>query len=277
MKTTIKNLLPSSLFIYLQYFKVRKEILNLKNPKTFSEKIQWIKLYGNLEKYAPFVDKYEVREFVQKTIGREYLIPLLGVWGGWEEIPIFNLPGKFILKATHGSGWVAICHDKKQIDFSILKSLVDSWISRSFYAENREPQYKHIAHRVIGEKYLGEAVDYKFHCTDGEVRTIEVHTNRFSYHKIYFMDTKWKMLRVTVEGYARETHIIPKPENIEKMIAIAASLSSFFPYVRVDLYNISGKIYFGELTFTPGNGTQKFSADRRFGELIDITRYKYDN
>lgn len=255
-------------------------MLNLNNPNSFSEKIQWIKVFGQLEKYSKYVDKYDVREYVKNTAGKQYLIPLVGMWNNFENIPFEKLPKKFVLKATHGSGYNYICKDKSLIDIKQLKKLASKWLKENYYKKGREEQYKLCWPKIICEGYLeddsGSLRDYKIFCFNGIPQIIQIDSDRFSVHKRDLMNIDWERLPVTLGGHSNLNKIILKPKKLPEMIEIAKKLSKKIPFVRVDLYLINNKIYFGELTFTPGNGLEKFfpnEADYQFGELIDLSKY----
>jgi TupA-like ATPgrasp len=270
--------IPDNLFIRLTYFQAKHKLLNTKNPRTFSEKIQWIKLYGHLEDYGIYTDKLLVREYVKRTIGQEYLIPLIGQWDTFNDIQFEDLPEKFVLKATHGSGYNFICKYKTKINKDDLKNLVNGWFSENFYTLFREAQYKNLKPRLLCENYLedeyGELKDYKFCCFDGKPNFLEIHSGRNSEHVVEILDLNWSKLpfNTMTKDASFQT---PKPKNFTKMLKIAARLSKGFPFVRIDLYSVYGKIYFGEMTFTPLEGYPYLgTTDVALGELLDLTKFK---
>lgn len=255
------------------------KFLNLSNPQTICEKIQWIKLYDHLEMYTRYVDKYEVRNYVKDKIGKKYLIPLLGVWEKFEDINFDNLPNKFVLKATHGSGYVFVCKDKNLIEFKKLHQKANNWLTENFYKKTREVQYSLCKPRLICEEYMedkeGQLTDYKFYCFNGKPELIEVHTGRFTDHKIDFVDLNFNRLPIRSPLLAKSDNLT-KPINLKEMVEISRALSEDFPFVRVDLYSVQGKTYFGELTFTPANGLlmfQPLEVHYKLGKLIDLTKY----
>lgn len=279
IKKGLFRFLPDKLYIMFDYFLNKKKLLSLNNPKTYSEKIQWIKAYGDLEKYAKYVDKFEVRDYISKTIGEKYLIPLIGVWEKFDDIPFNILPQKFALKATHGTGYNFLCKDKSSLDRDVLKKTVDNWIKQNYYTINRERQYKLLKPKIICEKYLedqsGQLTDYKFYCRNGKPKIIQVSSSRFSEHKLDLLDLNWNKLSIFY-GYPNSNKVISKPDNFQEMIEISKKLSKIFTFVRVDLYSVNKKVYFGELTFTPGSGLAELkplSAEYRLGELIDLSKY----
>ncbi len=271
--------LPERLSLRLQYFINIRSFLSLRNPKRFTEKLQWIKVYGNLELYTQYADKYELRGYVKSVIGEHYLIPLLGVWEKFDEIPFKALPKKFVIKATHGSGYNFICLDKAALNRREIKAVVNKWTNENYYNHSRETQYKLCKPRIICEKYIedpsGNLKDYKFFCFNGEPVIVQLDSDRFTGHRTNLMDLNWNKLPVNYT-YPNLTDEAPKPMNFDKMLEISRKLSKPFPFVRVDLYSVKDRIYFGELTFTPGSGLYRFtpnSYDYWLGEYLDLTKY----
>jgi hypothetical protein len=279
IRSTVKSNMSDKVFIYLQYYQSKKRLLNLRNPKTYSEKLQWTKIYGELEQYSMYADKLTVRPYIKDTIGEKYLIPLLGHWDNFDDIDFNALPNQFVLKATHGSGYNFLCTDKAAIDMPALKKEVASWTEDNFYDHQREVQYKHLKPHLVAEHYLedesGELRDYKFTCSKGNIDFIELHSNRVSGHNVQLMDKNW--VRLPFETIAGEPHeILPKPANYDEVLTVVSKLAHDFPFVRVDLYLANGQIYFGELTYTPGDGTFPFvgESDLSMGKLIDLSGFK---
>ncbi|WP_058991128.1 ATP-grasp fold amidoligase family protein [Anaerococcus rubeinfantis] len=255
--------------------------LNLNNPKTFNEKLQWLKLYDRKPRYTMMVDKYKVREYIADKIGEEYLISLLGVWDDPDDIDFDSLPNKFVLKCNHDSGGLSICRDKKNFDANIAKKKLKKSLKTNYYYSGREWPYKNVPRKIIAEKYMvddsnsDEFTDYKFFCFNGYVDCVMVCLDRNSGDpKFYFFDKDWKLKRLNKRGKeAPKDFTIPKPECIAEMFEIASKLSEGFPFVRVDLYQSYGKIYFGEMTFYPDSGFDSNilpEADLYLGSLIDI-------
>jgi hypothetical protein len=275
----IGNLLTDKQFIIIDNLFVLGNIPDLRNPKTFADKIQWLKVYGNLEQYTPYVDKFEVRKYITKTIGNKYLIPLLGVWDDIEDINFNELPRQFVMKATHGSSYVFICKDKSTLNIRAIKKTMQLWLNDDFYKKTREIQYKNCKPKIICEKYMedqsGGLMDYKFFCFNGKPYFIEIHSDRFSDHKINIVDLNFKSHSLKSTSY-QESKSIVKPKNSKEMIHIAKRLSNGFPFVRVDLYSVHNVLYFGELTFTPANGYKLFDPsieDYHLGNLVDLSKY----
>lgn len=257
--------------------------LNLENPQSFAEKIQWLKLNWYDELAIQCADKYSVREYVQRTIGNEYLNELLGVYDNIDSIEVSELPEQFVLKGTHGSHFNIICPDKSKLDWKKIKRKLRRWSSINYYWQNREWVYRDLKPRFIVEKYLDDKTgtsltDYKFYCFNGKPAFCQVIKNRGKNESIDFYDLKWEHLPFT--GLRRIPFAdsnIPKPDGYEKMTELAEKLSAPFPFVRADFYNIKGKIVFGELTFFPQSGLGEFSPveyDNQISDQIIISKIK---
>lgn len=282
-KRKIFSFLTDKQVVLLDYFFTFGRIPNLVNPRRITEKIQWIKLFGNLERYSFYQDKYEVRRFVRKTVGAKYLVPLLGVWDKFEQIDFDKLPKRFVLKANHGANYNFICKDKSHIDKEKLKKTVNFWMNDNLYKMTRESQYKNINPKIICEKYIkddsGKLTDYKFIYSNGKLQMIDVHLDRFTNHRTLMMSPTWRRLPMSVsfEPKGEEKTTPPKPANLKEMISVSKKLARQFPFVRVDMYSVNSKTYFGELTITPANGLMQYdppSVDLRLGNLLDISKYK---
>lgn len=258
--------------------------LNLKNPKTFCEKLQWLKLYDRKPKYTQMVDKYEVKRYVANKIGEKYIIPTFGVWNKPEEIEWDRLPGRFVLKTTHGGGGngVIICKNKKSLDKDkTIQQLKDS-LRADLYHDFREWPYKNVKKRIIAEKFIApekdslpvDLPDYKFFCFNGRVRFFKVDTGRFVDHHANYYSTDGNLLNFGEKGLEPDPTInISFSENLHEMIYLAEKLSVNIPFIRVDLYDVNGKIYFGELTFYPAAGFGPFTPEEwntKIGNMIKI-------
>jgi len=274
----ILRILPTKPALYLIYFRGYKKILDLKNPKTYGEKIQWLKIHGGLEELSPYVDKYEVRSFIEKSIGSEYLNKLYGVYDDVESINFDKLPNKFVLKSTNGSGAVLICKDKKSFNIQKAKKIMKKWLKDNYYKEKKEPQYKNIRNRIIIEKYMeddsGSLTDYKFYCFNGKVYCYGIFYDRFENKRIDFYDKSGNKLKSVKTGNVPNSNKIEKyDQKLKKMIDLAEKLSSSFTMVRVDFYYYNNKIIFGELTFTDGAGSDPWTPkkfDYEIGSKIDL-------
>lgn len=278
-----KNLIkiPDKIYLQLKYETIIGNKLNLVEPKTFNEKLQWLKLYDRNPKYINMVDKYEAKQYVSNLIGNQYIIPTLGIYNKFEEINFEKLPNEFVLKPTHTSGDIYVCKNKENINLKELKRLTSKWLKRNYYYVHREWPYKNIKPRLIIEKYMKEEnkeelTDYKFMCFNGKVKCSFVCLDRYSKDglKVDFYDINWKKLPFS-RHYPNSDIIIPKPHNYELMINLAEKLSKGIPFVRVDFYEINGKVYFGELTFYPGSGFEEFKPekfDKILGDLIKLPK-----
>ena len=266
LERRISRLIWDSLYLKIKYKLVTGKKLNLKNPKSFNEKIQWLKLHDRKTEYTQLVDKYEVRQYIARTIGEDYLIPLLGVFENFEEIDFNALPDQFVLKPNHTSGNVYICEDKSKLDYAELKEKMTMWLKRRYYWSHREWPYKNIKPRIICEKYMAdesgiELKDYKIFCFNGEPKLIQVDFDRHKNHKRNLYTLDWQYLNARIKCPNDPSVIIPKPERLSDMLCLAIKLSKNIPHVRVDLYSVLTKIYFGELTFYHGSGYEKFDPD----------------
>lgn len=277
-----KNLSPyisSDRFFLKVYYRLAiGKALNLDNPKTFTEKIQWLKLHNTNPLYSKMVDKYQVREIVKSKIGESYLIPLLGVYDSFDEITFNRLPNKFVLKTTHDSGNVFVCEDKGKFDFKLAKLKLTNALSKNYFYLSREYPYKNAIPKIIAEAFIETdtpelgMVDYKFFCFDGVPKFLLVVSGRGNETRNNFFDLEFKPFEVK-GGFEASEHKIIKPDNFDTMIEIAKELSEGLIHVRIDLYNIAGKIYFGEFTFHHNGGLIKFEdgkEDLRWGNLINL-------
>lgn len=267
-------------YLKLIYFLSTKERLNLNNPQNFTQKLQWMKLFYRNPIMTQCVDKFSVREFVQKKIGETYLIPLLGIYTNFNEINFDKLPNEFVLKTTHDSGGIVICKNKFSFNKKKAKKKLTSHLNYNFYLKSREYPYKNVPHRIIAEKYMKQddsqdLIDYKFFCFDGNVKYCQVIRNRSTNETIDFFDRNWtRQDFIGLNKYATHANPAPKkPEKYEEMITIAEKLSSDFIFCRIDLYFINKQIYFGEITFFPSSGIGEFSPkiwNQRIGNLINL-------
>ena len=242
-----------------EYLKVFGNILDWNNLRTYTEKMQWEKIYDKNPIKTTLTDKYAVREWVEGKIGKEYLIPLIGVWDSFDNIDFDLLPKQFVLKTNHGTGTNLIVKDKYKINMRRAKRMFDDWMKTDYaFTNSLQLHYRDIKRKIIAEKYLetnlGELQDYKFLCFDGKPCFCWVDLGRYSKHTRTVFDMNWKLQPWTQASYGIANYDIPMPKNFDMMIDIANILSKGFSHVRVDLYNIDGKIYFGEMTFTNGSG-----------------------
>ena len=255
--------------------------LDLENPKSFSEKLQWLKLYDRKPEYTTMVDKYAVKEYVANIIGEEYIIPTLGVWDDVEEIEWDKLPNQFVLKTTHDSGGVVICRDKQIFDKEKAKKKLQKSLKHNYYMSGREWPYKNVPRRIIAEKYIepepeiNDLPDYKFFCFDGEVKALFVATDRQKEGedvKFDFFDADFNHLPFK-QGHEHAAITPQKPKNFELMKKAAAQLSKGLPQARVDLYEVGDKVLFGEVTLFHFSGLVPFRPDewdKIFGDMLTL-------
>lgn len=260
--------LPDKPFLCLMYYCRIGKKLDLNNPKTFNEKLQWIKLYDRKPQYTVMVDKYLVKKYVADLIGSQYIIPTLGVWERFEQINFAKLPDQFVLKCTHDSGGLVICKDKNKLNFDEVRKKINKCLKKNYYWHGREWPYKDVKPRIIAEKYMedsknhenqnefeGSLTDYKFYCFNGKMKMMMMGSNRFTKKATTFdyFDEDFNWLEITW-GYPRSEQKPKKPQNFEKMKELAERLSEGLTEARIDFYQSNEKIYFGEITFFDGSG-----------------------
>lgn len=265
-------------FIKWEYFSGMRKFPNLQNPKTYNEKLQWLKLNDIHPEYSKLVCKYDAKEYVRNILGDDVIIPTLGVWNTFEEIDFDTLPNQFVLKTTHDSGGVVVVKDKSTMDMAAAKAKLQRSLNNDYFLEHREYPYKAVPHRIIAEQYMvdesgTELKDYKFFCFDGEVKMLFVATDRsINDTRFDFFDVDFNHLPFK-QGHPWARHEIKKPAGFERMKEIATVLSKGFRHVRVDLYDINGHIYFGELTFFHFSGNVPFVPkewDEKIGEWLNL-------
>lgn len=255
--------------------------LNLDHPTTYNEKQNWLKLHDRKPEYTMMVDKYLVKQYVASIIGEQYIIPTLGVWDSPEEIDFASLPTQFVLKCNHNSGvGMCICKNKELLDIAKVKESLQKGLSEDYYIYNREWPYKNVRRRIIAEQYMedyesGELRDYKFFCFNGDVKCLFIATNRAKGDhetRFDFFDTEFNHLPFT-NGHPNAIAVPSKPKCFEEMKRIASILSQGIPSSRIDLYEINGRVYFGEITFTHWGGFVPFDPpewDTILGSWIDL-------
>lgn len=255
-------------YIRLMYYCIMDRKINLDNPETFNEKLQWLKLYNRKKVYTTMVDKYEAKKYAASIIGEEYIIPTLGIYSSFDEIDFSKLPNQFVMKCTHDSGGVVICKDKSKLDLNFARKKINSCLKNNFFYVGREWPYKDIKPRIIIEEYMNdqkneELSDYKFMCFHGKVKCSFVCSERRSKEglKVTFFDLDWKKMPFE-RHYPCSNEEIPKPVKYEEMIQLSEKLAKDLPFVRIDFYEVNGKVYFGEITFFPGNGTEEFTPEK---------------
>lgn len=276
--TPITNLMSDRTFIKWEYFTGMRKFPNLENPKTYNEKLQWLKLNDIHPEYELLVDKYESKFIVSQMI-RGGIIPTIGVWEYFDDIDFDLFPDQFVLKTTHDSGGVVVVKDKSKMDIAKVRAKIEKSLRNNFFYQHREYPYKNIKPRIIAEKYMEdesgtELKDYKFFCFDGEPKMLYVATDRPYDTRFDFFDMDWNHLPFK-QGHPLATKEIKKPAGFEEMKEIARKLSKGIPHVRVDLYDINGKIFFCELTFFHFSGNVPFEPeewDYKIGEWLKLPK-----
>ena len=267
-------------------FKLRMgKKLDLNNPKSYSEKLQWLKLHDRKPIYTSMVDKYEAKKYVENIIGKEYIIPTIGIYDNWEEIDFDKLPNQFVIKCTHDSGGIVICEDKTKLDFIQARKKIEKSLKRNYYRQNREWPYKDVKPRIIIEELIidkkyKELRDYKFFCFSGKCKLMFIATDRQARSETCFdfFDEKFNHLPFT-NGHPNAKKLPDKPQNFDLMIKLAEKISKDQPQLRIDFYEVDGKVYFGEITFFHWSGMMPFVPeewDYKFGDLININIKKDD-
>lgn len=281
-KRYLRNM-PSQKYAELlaQEFKRRTgRTLDYDNVQTFTEKMQWLKIFDATPLKSCLADKYLVRNWVAEKIGAEYLIPLLGVWENFDDINFDDLPEKFILKCNHGSAMNIIVRDKKKFSVEIARRRINAWLAMDYAVPCMELHYTRIEPKILAEKFmtngdLPDLIDYKFVCIDGKIIYCQYLTDRSTQLKLNYFDANWLPTTVERSDHPRSEHPenIPPPKNFELMKKLAATLAEGFAFVRVDFYEIDGKVYFGEMTFTPGAGNFHYKSegtDEYLGKLMTL-------
>jgi len=272
------NWIPDKPYLKLVYWGEMGKRLNIKNPRTFNEKLQWIKLYDRKTEYTKYVDKYEVRSYISQTIGDEYLIPLLGVYNSVDEINFDKLPNQFVLKCTHGSHCNIICTNKDELNIEDAKKQLRKWMKKNWFWFGREWPYKNVTPRIICEAFISDndkpPIDYKVMCFNGKAKLIEVHIDRFGVHKQDFYTIDWEKTEIS-QGQNRSEILIEKPPVLEEMIRLSELLAKDIFHVRIDWYVVNSKLFFGEITFFDASGFCRFDSeedDLMIGGWIDLNK-----
>lgn len=271
-----------TLYIKLRYWIINGYWLNLESPKTFNEKQNWLKINYHNPLYATLVDKYSVKNHVANLIGPEHIIPTLGVWDTADDIDFNSLPEQFVMKTTHDSGGIIVCTDKSKLNIQEVRKQMSIGIRRDYSSVSREWGYKNVPHRIIAEQYTvdsktGVLDDYKFFCFDGKVRIMFIATDRqIGEVKFDFYDKDFNHLNI-INGHPMATIPPLKPKSWDKMIEIAEKLSKGFPFMRIDLYEVDGKVYFGEYTayhFGASIKFEPFEWDEIMGNWLNLPEIK---
>lgn len=267
-------------FIKWDYYFGMGKFPDLDNPKRFNEKLQWLKLHDKRPEYTLMVDKYEAKKYVAGILGEEYIIPTLGVWERFEDIDFDALPQQFVLKCTHDSGGLVICPDKSKLNIEKARKKINKRLKRNQFRKHREYPYKGVKPRIIAEQFMvdesgTELKDYKFFCFNGEPKMLLLASNRGKGTYMNFYDMEFNLLPVQRAAHPNAKNLFVKPDGFDKMKQLAKTLSKGIPHIRVDFYNINGKIYFGELTFFSGSGNIPFHPDEwdyKIGEWLELPK-----
>ncbi len=261
--------LDDSEYLKRKFLLTNGKVLDLYSPNSFNEKLQWLKLNDRKPEYTTMVDKYKVRGYISDTIGKEYLIPLLGVWNHPDEINFNALPNKFVLKCNHNSGLgMYICKDKNKLDIVKVKKELKRGLKQDYYLSGREWPYKDVPRKIIAERFMksdeGGLTDYKVHCFNGVPKLILVCKDRFTKTGLTedFFDVEWNHLDIKRPKQNNSSTPIAKPNELDEILKLSAKLSKNIPFLRTDFYIIEGKVYFSELTFYPASGFEKFEPEK---------------
>lgn len=273
------SILPDKVYLSLIYAIRMKKIMNWNNPKSFSEKLQWMKVYDHNPLYTKLVDKYEMKEYVDQMIGPGHTVPTLGIWESVNEVDFSKLPERFVIKGTHDSGSVIICKDRSTFDEKRTRTKLQNSLDTNLYYLSREWPYKHVPHRIIAEEYMeskdkSTLTEYKLFCFDGEVKMVLVckglaHSNQRTND---FCDLNLDRYPFT-SLFPNSQGDLKKPEQYDELLQYASVLSKGLPEVRVDAYVFDDKIYFGELTFFHNSGIRRFEPDEwdyKIGEWVKL-------
>lgn len=279
----LSRLIPDRIYLQIVYFRHFKKFIDFDNPKTFNEKIQWLKLNYRKEEYTNLVDKYSVKQYITKLIGEEYVIPTLGVWKNVDDIDFKSLPEKFVLKCNNDSGGIVICKNKKDFDEVKAKSFLKERLKNNGYWYGREWPYKNVKPCIIAEKYMEDSIskdlkDYKFFCFNGSMEFFDIDIDRFIEHRSNYYDRNGNFLPFGKTYCPPDyTKKIEMPKNLDKMIELAETISHNTVLSRIDFYEIDGQVYFGEITFYPGSGFSPFTDEKwdyKLGDMIDLPNIK---
>ncbi|MBE6712965.1 MAG: glycosyl transferase [Ruminococcaceae bacterium] len=276
------NKMSDEKYLKMRFKTVMGKELDLENPKTFNEKLQWLKLYDRKPIYTTMVDKYAVKQYVAERIGDEYIIPTLGVWSSFDEIDFDSLPERFVLKCTHDSGGLVIVRDKAMLNREKARAKIERSLKRDYYLQSREWPYKNVPRKILAEVYMENENgvplrDYKFYCFNGEPKFLYISEGLENHAtaSISFVTLDWQFAPYERSDFKPFETLPPKPEKLEDMIFLAKKLSDGCDFLRVDFYQINGNIYFSELTFFPCGGMLPFrekNHDCEIGEMLNLSK-----
>lgn len=278
----VAPILSDRIFIKLMFYHRVGYWCNLKNPQTFCEKIQWLKLNNKRTDFTKLVDKVDSKRFVESIVGNEYIIPTLGVWDHFDDIDFSKLPDGFIIKCAHDSSKGVVVKDKSLINVVSLKKRMEHFQRRSYFMHNREYPYKDVPHRLIAEQFMVNGTDkvlkdYKFFCFNGKAEFCQLIADRTTDETIDFYDRNWNHQEfIGLNPKVHQASDLEKmPVNYQEMLEVADKLATAInhPFVRIDLYNVNGKVYFGEITFFPAGGFGSFRPNiwnKKLGQMLNI-------
>lgn len=272
----IYGIMPDKL--YLQWLFLRKfhRFINWKEPKTFNEKLQWLKIYNRNPEYTKMVDKYAVKNMVSERIGEAYIIPTYGVWENFDDIDFDKLPNQFVLKCTHDSGGLIICKNKDELNYSEVKERLEYSLKNNYYLYGREWPYKNVPKRIMAEQFVSDGKNevlpvYKFMCFNGEPKIIQtIQNDKQPDESIDYFDIEWNLLDIK-QGFPNSEQPYTKPNKLEEMLNVARVLAKKHPFLRVDMYVVNDMIKFSEFTFYSDGGLMPFepsSWDKKLGKWI---------
>ena len=276
----LSRCIPDKLYIKLRYYGRFHKYPNLKHPKTFNEKLQWLKLHNRNPIYTTLADKYEVKRYITDKIGKEYVIPTLGVWDKFDDIYFNSLPNEFVIKCTHDSGGLVICKDKSKLDIESARNKIEKSLKTNYFWRAREWPYKNVKPRIIAEKFMKDRDFenlnvFKIFNFNGEPKIIQtIQNDKMPNETIDYFDTDWNLLDLK-QNYPNSKNPLPRPETLTEMLNLARTLAKdTAPFIRTDFYEINGKVYFSEFTFYSDSGFAKFTPsiwDTTLGNWIDLT------
>ena len=273
----IAHIVPDKLYIECQYRCINNKKLNLKNPKTFCDKQNWLKLYDKHSEWTDYVDKIKVKDIIRDKLGEDYCFPTLGIYDNYEDIDFNKLPDKFVIKCNHDSGSVKIITDKSKINHKEFSEFYKNKLKKNFFWKSREYPYKNVITKIFIEEYMtpddqSDIEDYKFFCFNGKPEFLFVGTNRTSDLRFDFYDMDFNHMDIQ-NLHPNSDKIIKKPNNFEELKSVATTLAKGIKFVRIDLFSIKGKVYFGEYTFFHGGGIWPLNPPEyeiKYGDMIHM-------
>lgn len=281
IKMFATRVIPDKPYLSYVYKKRFRKSIDWKNPQTFNEKLQWLKLYDRKPEYTQMVGKYEAKKYVEERIGEEYIIPTLGVWDCFEDIDFDALPEQFVLKCTHDSGGLAICRNKATFDKEKARAKIERSLKKNYYWGSREWPYKNVKPQILAEQYMedNQGLDslpvYKIMTFGGVPKIIQtIQNDKMPNESIDYFDTDWNLLDIR-QNYPNSEAPFDRPETLQEMLTLATKLSQGLPFLRIDFYSVNGQVYFSEYTFYSDSGLAVFNPpewDKTLGEWIELPK-----